>query len=181
MEPAGIEPATSCLQIRTTGSSAVATPDQTGDPGDEDPDLARPFAVICRKCLPPACPLSLRPRAEMDARSRVAAAAQTHRSRRPVWAFSPSGVRIPPSPLDTVDPQHWPGTWPFAGRYDSSLPRVNAGQLRPYWAVRASPRPSPHGRLDDLTGAVSDARGKGPVGLRTTDRRMPISDPEVSR
>jgi hypothetical protein len=57
VEPAGIEPATSCLQIRTTGSPAVAADDQTSESADDNPDLAPSFAVVCGKCLPPACPL----------------------------------------------------------------------------------------------------------------------------
>jgi len=51
----GSKPVTSCLQIRTTESSTVAANDQTGDSADDDPDLARSFGGVCRKCLPPAC------------------------------------------------------------------------------------------------------------------------------
>ena len=61
VEPVGIEPTTSCLQIRTTGSSAAAADDQTGESGDDDPDLAPSFAVVCGKCLPPACLLGVAP------------------------------------------------------------------------------------------------------------------------
>jgi hypothetical protein len=181
VEPAGIEPATSCLQIRTTGSSSVATPDQTGESEDDDPDLARSFAVVCGKCLPPACPLSRRQPAKTEPSQRPGRRSRMDRSRKPVWAFSPSGVRIPPSPLDTADSQAWPGVWPYPGRSRTHATQVNSGQLRPHLPVRPSPRHSPHGRIDDLTSVVSDDRAMRFVGPRMADRGTSISKPEVGR
>ncbi len=49
---------------------------------------ARSFAVVCGKCLPPACPLSWRWRGDTEPRNGPTAAAAMDRSRKPVWADS---------------------------------------------------------------------------------------------
>jgi hypothetical protein len=60
-------------------------------------------------------------------------AGRSNRSRKPVWAISPSGVRIPPSPSNTVDSQHWLGTRAFRAGSEASRPRstqANLGLIR---------------------------------------------------
>jgi hypothetical protein len=178
MEPAGIEPATSCLQIRTTGSSVVATGDQTGESEDDDPHLAPSFAVVCDKCLPLACLLGWCAAREVDP---GVGTPDPHRSRQPVWAFSPSGVRIPPSPSFTVVSQHGPGIRLSSGRYRNLATQVNAGQRRPHWPVRHSPHHSPQGRKADLAGGVAKDRAETLCGLRAEALGRVCGDSEGAR
>jgi hypothetical protein len=168
VEPAGIKPATSCLQIRTTGSSVVATDDQTGGSEDDDPHLAPSVAVVCDKCLPPACLLGWFAAREVDP---GAGTSDAYRSRKPVWAFSPSGVRIPPSPSFTVVSQHRPQIRLGSGRYRDLVTQVNSGQRRPHWPVRHSPHHSPQGRTADLTGAVLKDRAEMLTGAQSRRSR----------
>jgi hypothetical protein len=141
------------------------------DSGDGDPHLAPYFAVVCGKCFVPACSLgSAEPLSSH-------ALPNPYRSRKPLRAFSPLGVRVPPSPSFIVDSQHRPGIRLSSSRCTDLATQVNAGRRRPHWPVRHSPQ----GRTADLTGAVLNDRAETSCALRVGALGRVCGDSEGSR
>jgi hypothetical protein len=96
-----------------------ASPPLSADPCDPVAPIGR-FDAVIRLQIWPISPLTS---PQERARSRIPwksdrTGPPLSRSRKPVWAFSPSGVRIPPSPL--VD--EIPGTCRGAGSSRSAVP-----------------------------------------------------------
>jgi hypothetical protein len=164
VELVGIEPTTSCLQIRTTRSSAVATDDHTGESGDDDPDLAPPFVVVCAKCLPPQ-PM---PQTPLGFRAGVV----PYRPRKPVTGFSPHEGSNPSLSVISPDAQQRSGT-PVLGVSVSTeawLSPVARLALR-----RPDPGRYPAGR--DAAGVRGERqqRGEGgPLAAAGLARRRPL-------
>jgi hypothetical protein len=151
MEPAGIEPATSCLQIRTTGSSAVATDDQTGESADDDPHLASPFAFLCDKCLPLACLLGWWATREADP---GASAPDPCRSRHRYGLSGHRGFESPLLRLETADSLLRPRSVFDRSGHQSRW--VNGGQRSPCFAeCRSLQTDAPPSALSPLRRKVS--------------------------